>query len=209
MTKTNALPRPAGATALSLLAIALAALVLPASSLAAPQPEGSDPVLALSPRPATLPVTTVGNQSQTVEFQLRNESGEEAGVEKVTLAGEEGGEFSFGGSHCGTLPPGESCSAWIALKPSGVGPKKTTLYARFAGGRPEQGFEVSGDSVAPHFSFHPGSHDFGLLPIHSEAARVTFQLENDGPAAAQVGSPNLNGGNSNGFWVGASDCWGS
>jgi hypothetical protein len=208
MTKTNALPRPAGATVLSLLAIALAALVLPASSLAAPQPEGSDPVLALSPQPATLPATTVGNQSPTVEFQLRNESGEEAAIEKVTLEGEDAAEFSFGGSNCGTLQPGESCSAWIALKPSSVGLKKTTLYARFAGGRPEQGFEVSGDSVAPHFSFNPGSHDFGLLPIHMEAGRTTLQLENDGQASAQVGSLNFGGGNSNGFWFGGSDCWG-
>src|ERR1700709_981755 len=140
MTKTNALPRPAGATALSLLAIALAALVLPASSLAAPQPEGSDPVLALSPRPATLPVTTVGNQSQTVEFQLRNESGEEAAIEKVTLERQDGGAFSFGGSHCGTLQPGRSRSVLALRSPSGVAPKKTTALARFAGGRPEQGF---------------------------------------------------------------------
>jgi hypothetical protein len=208
MTKTNALPRPAGAIVLSLLAIVLSALVLPASSLAAPLPEGGDPVLTLSPQPAVVPTTTVGNQSPTVEFQLHNESGEEAGIEKVTPEGEDAGEFSFGGSNCGTLQPGDSCSVWIALKPNSVGLKKTTLYARFAGGRPEQTFEVSGDSVPPHFSFNPGSHDFGLLPIHNEAGRTTFQLENDGQAPAQVGSLNFSGGNSNGFWFGNSDCWG-
>jgi hypothetical protein len=208
MTKTHALPRPAGATVLSLLAIALAALVLPASSLAAPLPGGGDPALALLPQPATLPVTTVGNQSPTLEFQLRDESGEEAAIEKVTLEGEDAGEFSFGGSNCGILQAGESCSVWISLKPNSVGLKKTTLFARFADGRPEQAFEVSGDSVAPHFSFNPGSHDFGLLPIHSEAGRTTFQLENDGQAPASVGSLNFSGGNSNGFWFGGSDCWG-
>jgi hypothetical protein len=208
MTKTNALPRLAGASVLSLLAIALAVLVLPAASLAAPLPEGSDPVLTLSPQPAVVPTTTVGNQSPTVEFQLHNESGEEAAIEKVTLEGEDAGEFSFGGSNCGTLQPGEYCAVGIALKPGNAGAMKTTLYARFAGGRPEQSFEVSGVSVPPHFSFAPGSHDFGLLPIHSEAGRTTFQLENDGQALAQVGSLNFSGGNSNGFWFGGSDCWG-
>jgi hypothetical protein len=208
MTKTNALPRPVGATVLSLLAIALAVVVLPAASSAAPPPEGGDPVLTLSPQPATLPATTVGYQSQTVEFQLHDESGEEAAIEKVTPEGEDADEFSFGGSNCGTLQPGGSCSVWIALKPNSLGLKKTTLYVRFAGGRPEQAFEISGDSVAPHFSFNPGSHDFGLLPIHTEAGRTTFQLENDGQAAAQIGSLNFSGGNANGFWFGNSDCWG-
>jgi hypothetical protein len=208
MTKIDSRPRLGGATVLTLLAIALAALLLPASSFAAPLPEGSDPVLTISPSPAVLPTTTVGNQSQTVEFTLSNESGEEASIEKVALEGEDAGEFNFGGSSCGTLQPGDHCSAWVSLHPSSVGTKKTTLYARFAGGRPEQSFEVSGASVPAHFSFQPGSHDFGLLPIRSEAQRTTFQIVNDGEALAQVGSLNFAGGNSNGFWFGNSDCWG-
>jgi hypothetical protein len=208
MTKTNALPRLAGATALSLLALAFAALVLSASSLAAPLPEGSDPALTISPSPAVLPTTTVGNQSQTIEFELRNDSGEEAAVEKTILDDEDAGEFSFGGSNCGTLQPGEHCSAWIGFKPSGTGVKKTALRVTFAGGRPEQSFEVSGTSAPPHFSFQPGSYDFGLQPIHSESQRTTFTIENDGAAAAQIGSLNFNG-NSNGFWIDSnSDCWG-
>jgi hypothetical protein len=208
MTKTNALPRLAGATVLSLLALAFAALVLSASSLAAPLPEGGDPALTVSPSPAVLPTTTVGNQSQTIEFELRNDSGEEAAVEKTILGGEDSGEFSFGGSNCGGLQPGEHCSAWIGFKPSSTGAKKTALHVTFAGGRPEQSFEVSGTSVAPHFSFQPGSYDFGLQPIHSESQRTTFTIENDGAAAAQVGSLNFRG-NSNGFWFdNNSDCWG-
>jgi hypothetical protein len=207
MTKTNALPRLAGATVLSLLALAFAALVLSASSLAAPAPEGSDPALTISPSPAVLPTTTVGNQSQTVEFQLRNDSAEEAAVEKVMLEGDDAGEFSFGGSNCGSLQPGEHCSAWVGFKPSSTGPKKTALHVTFAGGRPEQSFEVSGTSAPPRFSFQPGSHDFGLQPIHSESQRTNFTIENDGAAGAQVGSLNFSG-NSNGFWLGSSDCWG-
>jgi hypothetical protein len=209
MTKINALPRPAGAPVLSLLAIALAALVLPASGLAAPLPEGSDPVLTISPSPAVLPTTTVGYQSPTVEFQLHNDSAEEeASIEKVTLEGEDAGEFSFGGSNCGFLQPGQYCSVWMTLNPSSAGAKKTTLYARFSGGRPEQGFEVSGVSVPPHFSIDPGTYDFGLLRVHGESQRTSFQIENDGQAPAQVGSLNFGGGSSNGFWLGNSDCWG-
>jgi hypothetical protein len=180
-------------------AFVLAALVLPASSLADPPTEGSGAPLTISPSPAVLPTTTVGSQSQTVEFELRDEGGEAATVEKVVLEGEDADQFSFGGSNCGGLQPGEHCSVWIAVKPSSLGVKKSTLYVRFAGGRPEQSFEVSGASVPAHFSFHPGSYDFGLRPIHSEAARMTFQLENDGEAAAQVNSLTF-GANSNDFW---------
>lgn len=196
MTKTNALPRPVGPIVLSLLTIALA---LPASGLAAPLPEGGDPVLTISPSPAVVMTTTVGNQSPPVDFVLDNESGEEAAVEKVFLEGEDAAEFSFGSSNCGNLQSGDQCSASIGFKPGSLGEKKTTLRVSFAGGRPEQSFEVSGTSVPPHFSFQPGSYDFGLRPIHSEAARMTFQLENDGAAAAQVNSLSF-GANSNDFW---------
>jgi hypothetical protein len=205
MTKINALPRPAGTTVLVLLA--LAALALPASSQAAPLPEGSDPVLTLLPAPAVVPTTTVGNQSPTVEFELRNDGAEEATVEKVLLEGEDAGEFSFGGSNCGTLQPGDHCSAWVGFRPNGVGDKRTALHVTFAGGRLEQSFEVSGSSVVPHFSFQPASHDFGLQPIHSETQRTTFTIENDGAAATQIGSLGFSG-DSNGFWFGNSDCWG-
>ena len=186
MTKTNALPRPVGATVFSLLALALAALAPPASSLAAPLPEGSDPVLTISPAPAVLPSTTVGNQSAPVEFELRNEGAEGAAIEKVTLGGEEAGEFGLGASNCGTLQPGDHCSASVSFKPGGLGLKRATLQVSFAGGRPEQSFEVSGTSVPAHLSFHPGSYDFGLQPIHSESQRTVIQIENDGAAATQL-----------------------
>ncbi len=208
MTKINAQPRPVGATVLSLLAIALAALVLPASSLAAPPPEGSDPVLTVSPQPLVVPTTTVGNQSPMVAFELHNESSEAAAIDKLMLAGADAGEFSLGASNCGTLLllPGDHCSVAIALKPSLVGEKKAALQVTFAGGRPEQSFEVSGVSAPPHFSFHPGDHDFGLRPIRSEAGYWTFQLENDGQAPAQVGQLGFNGGNANGYWFNNNDC---
>ncbi|HEX4669389.1 MAG TPA: choice-of-anchor D domain-containing protein [Solirubrobacterales bacterium] len=207
MNQTNALSRAVGATVLTLLAMALASLVLPASILAAPLPEGSDPVLTLSPQPAVVPTTTVGNQSPTLEFVLHNESAEEAAVDKIALEGEDAGEFSFGGSTCGNLPPGGQCSLGIALKPGSVGAKKTTLEVLFSGGRPAQGFEVSGISAPAHLSFQPGSYDFGLVPARSEAARTTFQIENDGAATTQINSLSFIG-NSNGFWFGNSDCYG-
>lgn len=164
-------------------------------------------MLTISPSPAVVPTTTVGNQSPTAEFVLHNESAEEASVEMATIESEDAGEFSFGGSNCGgMLPPGGQCSVGIALNPSSVGAKKTTLFVRFNGGRPEQGFEVSGTAVPPHFSINPGTYDFGLLRVHGESGRTTFQIENDGQALAQVGSLNFVG-NSNGFWFGNSDCW--
>ncbi len=207
MTKTNALPRLACATVLSLLALAFAALVLSASSLAAPLPEGSDPVLTISPAPAVVPTTTVGNQSQTVDFALHNESGEEAMVEKVYLEGEDATEFSFGGSNCGNLQPGNQCSAGVGFKPGSLGEKKTTLHVSFAGGRPEQSFEISGTSVAPELSFSPPNHDFGLQRVY-ESRSSYFQLSNDGEATVQVNNFGVDGG-SGSFWANNNSyCWG-
>jgi hypothetical protein len=120
-TKIDALPRPVGATVFSLLAIALAALALPVSSLAEPPAEGSDAPLAISPSPAVVPTRTVGSQSQTVEFELRDEGGEEATVEKVVLEGEDADQFNFSGSNCGGLQPGEHCSPLRPRRNSGGG----------------------------------------------------------------------------------------
>jgi hypothetical protein len=206
MTKTHALPRPVGATVLSLLAIALAAFALPASSLAAPPPEGSDPVLTISPAPAVVPTTTVGSQSQAVDFVLHNESGEEAAVEKVYLEGEDASEFNFNSSNCGNLQPGNQCSASIAFKPSSLGERKTTLHVSFAGGRPEQSFEVSGTSVEPQLSLSPASYDYGLQRVY-ESRSSYFQLSNDGAATVQVNNFEVAGG-SGSFWANNnSDCW--
>lgn len=207
MTKIDALPRPAGATVLYLLAIALAALVLPASSLAAPLPEGSDPVLTIAPSPAVVTTTTVNNQSPPVDFVLRNESGEEAAVEKVFLEGEDAAEFSFAGSNCGNLQSGNQCSASVGFKPSSLGERKTTLHVSFAGGRPEQSFEVSGASVEPRLTFSPASYDFGLQRVY-ESRSSHFQLTNGGEASVQVNNFDVAGG-SGSFWTNNnSDCWG-
>jgi hypothetical protein len=205
MTKTNALPRLAGATVLSLLA--LATLALPASSLAAPLPEGSDPVLTISPSPAVVTTTTAGNQSPPVDFVLHNESGEEAAVEKLFLEGEDEAEFSFVGSNCGNLQPGNQCSASVGFKPGSPGEKKTTLHVSFAGGRPEQSFEVSGTGVAPEITFSPPSHDFGLQRVY-ETRDFYFQLTNSGAAATQLSNLDVTGG-SGSFWANSnsSDCW--
>ncbi len=187
-------------------AFVLALLVAPASGLAAPPPEGSDPVLAISPAPAMLPTTTVGNQSQSIELQLHNESGEEAAIEKVWLEGEEADEFSFGGTNCsgGTVMPGMYCSAWVALKANSVGLKKTTLHVSFQAGRPEQGFEVSGSSVEPQLTFSPPSYDFGLQRVY-ESRNAQLQLTNSGEAAVQVNNLEILNGNGS-FWTGYSGC---
>lgn len=204
-----ALPRPIGATVSVLAAMILLTAVPPAASLAAPPAEGGGAPLTISPSPVVLPTTTVGNQSQSVEFELLNSAGEEeASIEKVLIEGEDSGEFGFAGSNCGALQPSGHCSAWISFKPSSLGAKHSTLYVRFAGGRPEQSFEVSGTAVPAHFSFQPGSYDFGLRPVHSESASTTLQIENDGQAGAQVNSLGFNGGNANGLWFGNSDCFG-
>ena len=209
MTKNPALPRPFGAAALSLLAIALVALAIPASGLAAP-PEGAIPQLTLSPSPATLPTTTVGNQSQTREFVVTNNGEADGYIEKAFLDGADAGEFNLGGNNCSGayLQPGQQCSLWINFMPGNAGERYAVVAFQLMG-LPNQTAELSAIGALSDFSFNPGSYDFGLQPIHNESVRTTFQLENDGEAGAQVNSLNITGGNTNGFWIGNSNCYGS
>jgi len=209
MTKTHALPRPVGATVLSLLAIALAAAVLPASSLAAPA-EGATPQLTLSPSPATLPKTTVGNQSQAREFVVTNDGEADGYIGNAFLAGPDSGEFNFAANNCNGayLQPEQKCSLWISFMPGNAGERHAAVDFQLMG-VPDQTAELSAIGVLPDFSFDPGSYDFGLQPIHNESVRTTFQLENAGEAGAQVNSLNITGGNTNGFWIGNSNCYGA
>jgi hypothetical protein len=199
-----AMPRLVGA---AVLALSIAAVVvLPASSLAAPPP-GSGVPLVVTPSPASFQKTTVGSQTPSEQFDLLNEGEEEAAIEKIVIEGEDSAAFSLGGSNCGTLLQGQHCQLWIVFQPGSVGEKHATVQVRFSGGRGEESFALSGSAVAPSLSFHPGSYDFGIQPVNSEAQRLNFQVENDGEAGVMVGGPEFGGG-SNGFWTGNSDCGG-
>jgi hypothetical protein len=206
MPKLTAPPRPIGTTVLVLLALALAAVALPASALAAPE-EGIGTV-SVSPDPIVLAPTTVNNQAPAQTVQISYEGEGEASVNKLTIEGEESGEFFLNGSNCGNLASGQQCDIWLGLKPSTSGEKQAWLTVTFNGTRPEQKFEISGRGVPAELGIDPASYDFGLRQINRENISTTFQVSNDGEAEVQIGNFEISGPGSNGFWTGNSNCWG-
>jgi hypothetical protein len=205
MPNSPARPRLIGATVSVLLAIV--ALALPGAALAAPF-EGPGTVSA-SPEPIVLAPTTVGNQSPTQTVQISYEGEGEASVNKVTIEGEEAGEFFSNGSSCGSLASGQSCEAWVGLKPSSIGEKQAFVVISFNGERPTVAFPISGRSVAPQLTFTPSSYDFGLQRINRETISTNFQMTNDGEAEVQLGSLEISGPGQQGFWQGNNSCWGT
>ncbi len=208
MPKLNALPRPVGATVLSLLAFAVAAIAVPAQGLAAPA-EGSGLPLVVSPSPASFPKTTVGNQSPSREIDLGNEGEEGAWIEKVAIEGPDSAAFNLSSSGCNGayLNQGQHCSLWISFAPGGeAGEKHADAVVTF-NGRPAESFELSGTAVVPKLTFAPPSHDFGLQSTRNSTS-TTFQLTNSGEAGVQGGNFEIAGSGSSAFWTGNSDCWG-
>jgi hypothetical protein len=200
-------PRQIGTTVLVLLALVLAVVALPASALAAPE-EGAGTV-STSPEPIVLPATTVNNQSpfQTVHVSYEGEG--EASVNKVTIEGEESGEFFLNGSNCGNLASVQQCDVWLGLKPGTTGEKHAWLTITFNGTRPEQKFEISGRGVPASLAFTPSSHDFGLQRVNRESVSTTFQLQNTGEAEVQLGNLEFTGPGAGVFWTGNVSCWGT
>lgn len=186
------------------LLIALSALALPAAATAAPN-EGPGTV-AIAPDPVLVPTTTVGNQGEWLAVDVSYAGEGEAAIDKISLLGEEAGEFSSNGSDCNTLQSGQHCTAWLALKPSTTGDKQATLEVRFQGERPAETRTVSGRSVAPQLTFSPASHDFGIQRVNREPTTVSLQLTNGGEAPVQPSSFEVEGDN-NVFWTGSSSCW--
>lgn len=190
------LPAPSKLFALTVLALTF--LAVPAGAAGAP--------LMVSPSPIVAPKTTVGNNGAALQVEITN-PGEEAFIEQVSLEGEEASEFFVNSSDCTTLGEGQKCTFLFGLKPSTLGLKQATLAVKFQGGRPEETFAVSGESVSPQLSFTPVSHDFGIQRVNRDSTSTLFELTNAGEAPV---SPNSIGiqGDTEVFGTGNSNCWG-
>jgi hypothetical protein len=185
MSKPFVQPRPIGTAILSLAVTLCAALVLAASSSAAPGPIA----LEATPSPASFGKATVGEKA-VLEVDIGNQ-GEVATVEKIVIEGPDQADFSSASNTCGGLGEGQHCTLTLDFTPSGTGTKQATAYIRFSGERPEENFELSGTGVVPHLAFSPPSHDFGIQAVNSGSMQQSFRLENDGEAAVQVGNVQL------------------
>jgi hypothetical protein len=192
-------------TLLAVLAALLGFAALPAMAAAAPE-EGNG-VLKASPDPIVLPTTTAGSQSNTQTVAIGYEGEGEVFINKVMIEGAESGEFFLQGSNCGQLANGQTCEAWLGLKPGSVGHKQAELVVQFDV-RPSASFEISGDAVAPELSFEPSSYDFGLQRANRESVSTDLTVENTGAAGVQVSSYELAGPVRESFWFGNSDCSG-
>ncbi len=192
------------------LVLVLALLVLGAlPALAAAAPEEGDGTLTVSPaEPIALPTTTAGYQSVQQTVKLSYEGEGEVFIDKVTVEGEDSGEFFLNGSNCGYLAGGQSCEAWVGLKPTTVGEKHAYLVVQF-GLRPSAAFALSGRAVAPQLSFTPAEYDFGLHRVNRESSGTMLELTNTGEAGVQTSSFEIVGPGHEVFWLGGGNCWGA
>ena len=171
-------------------AFVLALLVAPASGLAAPPPEGSDPVLTISPSPVGA-ADDHGRQpvpERRIPAPQRKRRRSRRST-RSAIEGEDAGDFSLSAAPTAAAArssPASTARLWVALKAEQRRLKKTTSAASASqAGRPEQGFEVSGSSVEPQLTFSPPSYDFGLQRVY-ENRNTYLQLTNSGEATVQL-----------------------
>jgi hypothetical protein len=60
----------------------------------------------------------------------------------------------------------------------------------------------------PQLAFEPGSYDFGLRQVNSNASQAYLQLRNNGETLAPIYSLEIVGPGSSSFWIGQSSCYG-
>lgn len=191
-------------TTLALL-VALFALALPAAAVAAPN-EGPGTV-TIAPTPLEVPPATVGAEGERLAVDISYEGDGEAAIDKLTLLGEEAGEFASNGSDCDVLTSGQHCTAWFALKPTSLGEKQATLEVRFQGDRPAETRPIFGAAVAPSLSFDPASLDFG--PVWAGRGGYSYlQLQNTGAAPVNLESLWIQGADPGNFSIGDNGCIG-
>jgi hypothetical protein len=193
------------------LAIALLAIAMfPASGRAAEEGGGPGPILpelSFPQAPLDFGKATVETETTQVLVTVHNAGTIPAAVDKVTLEGADSGDFKLSGSNCGSLEPGQDCTAWVAFAPGALGVRATSLVVQLKE-FPAQTMPISGTGVAPQLAFAPGSYDFGIQRVNRGESSANFQIVNTGEAAVQLGSLGIGGKDSNNFWTNGGDCWG-
>jgi hypothetical protein len=69
--------------------------------------------------------------------------------------------------------------------------------------------EGEGPPPLPQLGFEPGSYDFGLQQVNSNASQAYLQLRNNGAGVAPIYSLEIAGPGSSAFWIGQSSCYGA
>lgn len=69
--------------------------------------------------------------------------------------------------------------------------------------------EGEGPPSPSQLAFEPGSYDFGLRQVNSNASQAYLQLRNDGAGVAPVYSLEIAGPGAGAFWIGQSSCYGA
>lgn len=184
--------------------LALLALALPASAVAAEDPPAGS-TLSFAPSPVEFAKTTTGSESQPVTVDVENVGPETSVTDQVSVEGPDSAAFKITGNSCGWLEAGAHCSIWIVFAPGSDGAKSATLVVQRKE-QPSQTVQLNGTAVPVALAFTPGSYDFGIQRTNQSQA-TTLQLTNVGEAPTQLGSLGIGGPDPGNFWTGNNDCW--
>ncbi len=187
MTKTNALPRPVGAALLVLLAIALTALALPASGLAAPpegEGEGGAPPAQLSFQPGSYDFGTQWvYQGSEAGFQLTNDGEAPVQLGGLDVVGPGSNVFWTGGNSCwgssgGWIEPGQSCWVQVYFQPQDTVSYEASLRATVNGEAFTAPLSGRGGRAVVEADANP--FDFGAETVGASGPVRTITLTNNG-----------------------------
>jgi hypothetical protein len=184
--------------------LALLALALPASAVAAEDPPAGS-TLGFAPSPVEFAKTTTGTESQTVMVDVENVGPEASEISKVSIEGADSANFNVTGSSCGWLEAAAHCSVWVVFFPHSDGVKSATLVLERKE-QPSQSVALAGTAVPVALAFTPGSYDFGVQRTN-QGGSTYLQLGNQGEAAVQLGSVGMSGPDTGNFWISNNECW--
>src|SRR4051794_40552981 len=203
MSNPSALPRLIGATVSSMFAIALIAVLAPASALAEEEP----PALAISP--IVFPATTVQTESAAQAVDVVNNGGGEAALsESPMIEGPGAGEFKITNNGCGKIFAGEHCTIWVSFAPGSEAGEREATLALPSSNAPTATQTLNATAVLPEFAFSPNPLEFGIVRTNNNEMR-TVQLTNEGEARAHVDWFGFSGPDSGNFYNGNNDCGGA
>jgi hypothetical protein len=121
---------------------------------------GTSPPFTIDPNPIDFGSVGVGLTS-TVTVTISNAGGDTHTVGPLSLTGPNASDFAITNTTCGgSLPPGGSCTATIAFKPTTAGVSNATLTATFGGAAVQFAVPLTGTGAAGTLSIAPSPVDF-------------------------------------------------
>jgi len=152
---------------------------------------------SFSPSSLTFGIQSVGTTSAPQTVTLTNTGSATLSVEGISITGANAGDFAQTNTCGSSVAAGDTCGVEVTFKPTGSGPRKTSISVGDSAGTGTQTIVLTGVGAALNVS--PGTVPFGNQNVGTASAPQGVTLTNQGSATIHLWQIAISGTNAGDF----------